>query len=802
MYQNFKLLEIKLPKNALAKSLLVLLFASSCAVNLYAECTGSTSIYCNSTVDSAVYNNATLDIPAADLLDVNTNTLNGISNIGNGTWSFNDVNVAVSADNIYGAFADLNAIININGNLSVLASGYGAGAIFANAGSNVIANNNVVINISGYGATGISAKDGSVVNINGHTTINSLGNYANAIYLDDSTINLNGGVDITTAGNYSNAIFAKNGTNANIGANSQITTNGYGSYAISAVDSSIVTGDNLYIQTNGGNAHAVYANDRSNILIGNNSQIITNGYQSYGVMALNSSTIIFNGDTYINTGGYNSLAIAAAENANISTNGAVKLNLQGSIISDNNALINLTMSDGSTLIGDTLAQNGGKINLSFDGVNSFWKIGGNSSLSNLYLTNGAKTAFDDIAAVLNIENLYGNGLLELKVAVDNGNLTGNKIKINSSSSGNFQVLVNDSQTGSVTNVDQALLLIEQSSGALSNYQANFSLNNGSVDIGQFVYTLNSNSSNKNFYLATNGTLNNAALSSVSFLHVNYLTNYLSIQTLLQRMGEIRNNPEAQNDMWIKVNAGKLSSFEKTFNINNVDYYSITGGIDSIYDMDGSSILLGMFADFLKADVSFGKGNGNGDSKAIGIYTTYKHDNGFYADLVGKYTSNNNKFSTVTSGGYEVSGDGDTRGFSVTLEGGKKITFGNFYVEPQVAATYARQNDLSITSSNQLKTNIDGFDSIIGRASMIAGLKLRDTNVYIKGGYVKEFEGEVSYSFNDAPQKYQYDIKGNFWDSSIGIIMNVKNRQLYLEGAYQKGDEFNNQKINLGYRFSF
>ncbi|MDR1284954.1 MAG: autotransporter outer membrane beta-barrel domain-containing protein [Campylobacteraceae bacterium] len=801
MYQNFKSLKSKLPKNTLAKSLFALLFASSCSTNLYAECTGSTSIYCNSTVDSAIYNNATLGVPAADFLRVDTSTSNGISNIDNGTWHFNDVNVAVSADNAYGVFADSNAIININGNLSVSTSGYNASAIFANANSNIIANDNVVINISGYGATGINAKDSSVVNINGHTDINSLGDYANAIYSDNSTVNLNGGVNIITVGNHSDALFAKNGASINIGANSQITTNGYGSYAINAVDSNIITGNNLYIKTNDDGSHAIYANDRSNIVIGNNSQIVASGYQSYGVMALNDSTIIFNGDTSINTAGYNSLALAAAENANISTNGAVRLNLQGSIISDNNALINLIMSDGSTLTGDTLAQNGGKINLSFDGTNSFWKIGGNSSLSNLYLTNGAKTVFNDIAAVLNTENLYGNGLLELKVTVNNGNLTGNKIKINNSSSGNFQILINDSQIGSVTNVDQALLLIEQSNGAF--YQANFSLNNGSVDIGQFVYTLNSSSiGNKNFYLATNGTLNNAALSSVSFLHVNYLTNYLSIQTLLQRMGEVRNNPEAQNDMWIKVNAGKLSSFKETFNINNVDYYSITGGIDGIYDMDASSILLGMFADFLKADVSFGKGNGNGDSKAIGIYATYKHNNGFYADLVGKYVSTNNKFSTITSGGYEVNGDGDTKGFSVTFEGGKKITFGNFYIEPQIAATYARQNDLSITSSNQLKTNIDGFDSIVGRISAIAGLKLRDTNVYVKGGYVKEFDGEVSYSFNDASQKYQYDIKGNFWDSSIGIIMNVKNRQLYLEGTYQKGDEFNNQKINLGYRFSF
>jgi outer membrane autotransporter protein len=805
MRQDSNLSKVKLSKNALSKPVFSLLLTGLISANLYADCTGSTDIHCNSTVNASVYNNATLNISGANSLDVSVSGSNGISNTNNGNWTFNDVNVSVGGNNAYAIFANSNAEISINGSLLASTAGNGAHALFASNGSIINLNNDSIINTGGNNVYALNAQNGSAIKFNGETTINSVGTNSSAINANNSTIDLDKGASIATIGDDSHAIAAQNSSSVHLGSNSHLTTRGDGSNVFDIVGSSVVADDNLSAITNGDYSVVILADDGARVAIGNNSHLSANGESSYAILATDNASVVLGGETSIIATGNNSLAIVSTNDANVSTNGAVKLNIQGSILSYN-ASVNLNMSDGSTLNGDVSTLNGAKTNLSFDGANSLWQTGNNnSSLTNLSLTNNARVNFGDLTTTLGVVNLSGdNGIFGFKATAVDGALVGNKLTISNSSQGNFQIQIDDSNAGNVKNASQTLALVEQSSGTLSNYQANFTLNGGSVDIGQFIYTLNasSNSSNKNFYLLTDGTLNSAALSSISFLHINYLTNYLTIQTLLQRMGEVRNNSEIKNDIWVKANAGKLDSFRDTLNVDGVDYYSLSGGIDNVYGFGNSSVLVGIFADFLKADVSFSKGSGDGDSKAAGIYATYQHDNGFYGDFIAKYASSNNKFSTVTSGGYEVDGKGDTKGFSVTFEGGKKISFDKFYVEPQAALTYSHQNELAIKSSSGLNTNIEGFDSIVGRVSAIIGYKLQSTNIYFKSGFVKEFDGETSYSFNDTPQKYEYTLDGNFWDNALGLTMDFKNRHLYIEGTYQKGDDFNNQKINLGYKFSF
>ncbi|KES11411.1 Autotransporter beta-domain protein, partial [Snodgrassella alvi SCGC AB-598-O11] len=173
----------------------------------------------------------------------------------------------------------------------------------------------------------------------------------------------------------------------------------------------------------------------------------------------------------------------------------------------------------------------------------------------------------------------------------------------------------------------------------------------------------------------------------------------------------------------------------------------------------------------------------------------------------------NKFNSMTAGGYHVKGDGNTNGFSIGAEVGKRIHLsgaGNadegWYLEPQAQLTYSHQDGATINATNGLSTRLASYNSLIGRASLILGYTIQSgknpVDVYFKTGYQKEFDGETSYTFNrTVKEKYKFD--GNWWDNGIGVNMRLnRNHHIYGDMVYSAGNKFNQKQINAGYRYNF
>lgn len=99
----------------------------------------------------------------------------------------------------------------------------------------------------------------------------------------------------------------------------------------------------------------------------------------------------------------------------------------------------------------------------------------------------------------------------------------------------------------------------------NNNTGNFKLT-APVEAGAYEYGLRQgtdNSGNKTGWeLYSSGRRTTTAEAATSFLNSNYLLSYVDTQTLLQRMGQLRNatgtNPEG--DFWIRGLGGKLNSF--------------------------------------------------------------------------------------------------------------------------------------------------------------------------------------------------------------------------------------------------
>ncbi|MDR0762628.1 MAG: autotransporter outer membrane beta-barrel domain-containing protein, partial [Campylobacteraceae bacterium] len=555
----------------------------------------------------------------------------------------------------------------------------------------------------------------------------------------------------------------------------------------------------LNINVYGSNSHALYVGGGSNLILDDKTSLNSFNESSYALYS--------NGGTVINTD---------------------TLNVFGNILSSNNGDISLVFNDTSSFMGSTALSNGGNLDLSFD--NSVWTVTRNSILNDLNLSNGASVNINGSSEFITLitDNLFGNGAFDVKI--DANNSLNDKIIIGNSSYGNHIVRFDDRTTGGYVSNGSLSLSIVENSNPSGDYQANFS---GQIELGAFIYSLTWDNQSSTYYVGDispsgNNNSNNAnsstggvnpppapqtssANSSVGFAMINYAINYINTQNILKRMGELRerNSHEQSNvmgDMWVRTYIGKLGSFDDSSKIDGVGYYGVQIGTDKLSYLSNGRLYTGLTFGYLKADADYEKGESQSRLYDVGIYALYKDDNDFYADAVIKYIQNKNSFDTVTVNNLSVNGNGDSNGFSLSAEVGKRYSLkNNFYIEPQAELTYTKQGELSVKSSNNLKTSIEGFDSYLARGSIIAGYKLKDTiNIYVKTGFMRELDGKTSYAFNNNQntKKESYTPNRNSFDNAFGVTLSSDSHNFYIEGNYQKGDEFDNMGLNVGYRYGF
>ena len=77
-----------------------------------------------------------------------------------------------------------------------------------------------------------------------------------------------------------------------------------------------------------------------------------------------------------------------------------------------------------------------------------------------------------------------------------------------------------------------------------------------------------------------------------------------------------------------------------------------------------------------------------DSLGLGVYTTWMHNSGYYVDGVLKANHFRTKNSAQFNDGKTTAKD-NTNGIGFSVEGGKHITAGSYFIEPYVLGSYFR-----------------------------------------------------------------------------------------------------------------
>ncbi len=500
-----------------------------------------------------------------------------------------------------------------------------------------------------------------------------------------------------------------------------------------------------------------------------------------GIQDIQQTSIANN--TTINNGGYQEIHSLGTANDTIINN-------------DGNQAI---YSDGTA--NYSTAYTGGSITVMENGA----KLTGTTTLDGGALR--LHPASNDGSAFITaqVQNLAGNGSIYLNTNLEA--LTGDKVQISGSTTGSHQIFVNN-QGGASVDPNATLTIIETAGGGA------FDLGR-QTEVGGYLYRLRGEAGNpNNWELYSTNKPTSSGNASISAFTGSYLLNYAETQTLLQRMGDLRQG-ENRTGAWARVFGGKFDSKGDHF-LNGFDmtYSGIQVGADkkiALQNGKGSVYVGGMFG-YSKGDLDYGAGSGSIDSKTLGAYGTYVAPTGFFTDLVLKYGWMKNDFKVLDTAGTWVTGnDMNTSGLSASLEVGQRIHFDHqkkegWYLEPQAQLSVGHQGGGSFNASNGLRVNVDSYNSTLGRLGVNVGYEMKSgknpINVYAKTSYVHEFDGDVGYRMNGISEQTSFG--GSWWTYGVGVTAQInKNHNVYLDIERASGGKFTQPwSINGGYRFQW
>lgn len=731
-----------------------------------------------------------------------------------------------------------------NGSALVLGSGSSitttgkADAIFATGTGTAV--NLDASSLSVYESYGVNAQSKAIVNLGSGTQITNVGDNSIGIWSvgnakvsgDHLTINsagelaieaLTGGVVSIGAGSHitssSKGIAAASGSTIDfkgsdternaIVSHRQYATSAQGTNSVVNVENTDIAVDNTN-GTAGSKFVGVWALNSGVVNVKDSSMSLAEG--GYSVYAMNAGTVNLSGKTIINAGTTSGYALAT-KGGNSIINVIDRAIINGNIFASGaGSSINLDTTQGSVLTGYTTidtAAPGASLNIKMaDGI---WNMTDDSQVNNLVLNNATINFSKAGYETLTVDSLSGtNGLFNVRT--DIVGQQSDLIVVNGTAEGTYKLNVTNSGSSATTG-NETLVVIKT-----DNNQANFSLVN-KVELGAYEYGLRNVAGSPNDYeLYASGSGNKPTLATTaqaagSFLNIGYLTNYIENQTLLQRLGDLRNS-EAMglkgDGFWMKGFGGKLNSFSGTaLDKFDMTYTGTQLGIDKQIATQNGRLLVGAMAGFTRTNPNYRQGNGDGKNYTAGLYATYLLDNGLYVDTVLKYNSMRNHFNVKDTAGQSVKGTGKTQGVSLSTEVGKRFWVSSnhqgLYFEPQAQLSYGYQSGDTVHSTNGLKVGLSHYNSTLGRVSGIVGYQIQGANpinVYLKTGVVREMSGGANYRFNDGI-KNGHSFRSNWFDNGVGVNINInKKHNIYAEADYSTGNHFDNAMLNVGYRYSF
>ena len=294
---------------------------------------------------------------------------------------------------------------------------------------------------------------------------------------------------------------------------------------------------------------------------------------------------------------------------------------------------------------------------------------------------------------------------------------------------------------------------------------------------------------------------------INMSRANY-KNAIYMDRLNKRMGEMRYvNAEEEQGLWVRLRHDRIGQSGDFRSMNTM--YEV--GYDVKQPTDNGEHRIGMAIDYMRGSTTYDDIMGKGETKRYGLwlYDTWLGEKGHYVDYVAKWGHLSNDFDiTAKTTGEKINGDYSNNVFSVSAEYGKKNDMGNnWYFEPQAQLQLARVTGADYVTTQGSKVNVDGINSLIGRAGFRIGRDMdENSTVYLKADLLHEFMGDQTVTAADATGtlREEFENKGTWYDVGFGFATKMsKNSYAFMDFEKSFGnDNDETYQINAGMQWSF
>ncbi len=456
----------------------------------------------------------------------------------------------------------------------------------------------------------------------------------------------------------------------------------------------------------------------------------------------------------------------------------------------------------------------GVINMNLNGAGSYWRLTGDSSLTNISSNSSLidMTADGGAFSVLATDNLAGSGGW-VKMDIDASKNTNNSdmILVKEKFSGSQYIDLNRVDAGEVTAAAGTVL------AKVKDKEGVFLANDNEGTLFYDRYLLDQTESGTEGYTVDwylkevthvipeeKPTTSVATVKALSAL--NYHTWRSENDKLMQRMGDLRKSAGADRGAWFRVRGSKInmggdSGFENKYVSYEVGYDLVAKRTDKYTRYAGAAF------SYTDGDSSYARGDGENSGKAVSLYLTHLYNSGHYLDMVFKLGNWDNDFTVYDTKGNRIKGDTENTGISFSLEYGRKCAIGKngWYIEPQAQLTYGYLYGDSFALSNGVAIKQDGIDSLVGRVGFNLGWDIsKNSNVYLKANLMHEFCGGYGISMSDGSGRLKLtgDYGDTWFEYGIGCaIQTGKNNHLYFDLESSEGGELDKEwQWNVGMRW--
>lgn len=528
-------------------------------------------------------------------------------------------------------------------------------------------------------------------------------------------------------------------------------------------------------------------------------------YDSNVTFDAKAANIIFNGDVEVVKHGTadSTLTLKSNTEVNAGTDSIGSLNISGTTMNLTDNLKTLTVADKTTLKGSTV--------YFYDENNQADKY--NTADYRTITTNDLDASgTNELFMRTNANGVYGQSAGNDKI-ISTNTATGK---------GTYNITVFDqgmrngynNAAGADTNghLDQDVVLIEN-----ADKGGTYNIKEMKYDNGVWAYEYEGkaevvddglNLTQVTTRAATQSSAQMAAQDASKIAAGAAVTLFGADETLMERLGDVRNSADDNDGVWAKYVGGKIK-VDGLQGDNDYQYNGFAAG----YDREiGSNWRIGLAGQYAKGDTSLTNGDGEIKTAAGALYGTWTGDKGHHVDIiakVGKVDSETSAYGGTIA--QKLDGDFGSTAISFAVEYGYRQDLNDgWFVEPMVRASYVHLggDDYTVTTrDNTMSVTNDSMNSIVLRGGFLLGKTFAaDSSVYLKAAVLHDFDGDINthVSADGRSASYIDSIGGTAIEYGIGVNHKFnKDSSMYFDvERISGGDVTKNWGVNVGFRYSF